>query len=100
MEILEIPEEDRPITMPPVEEPAAGEDFVETIVAESTMPLEIALGDVPCSKVDSPVNSTLEVSSAEIVATEFTSHMETVPATTISTGVTTADTSVLQVMIV
>ena len=39
------------------------------------------------------MNPTLEVPSAEIVATEVTSHMEIVPATTISTRVTTVDTA-------
>ena len=39
------------------------------------------------------MNPTIEVSSAETVAAEITSHMKTVPATTISTRVTIIDTS-------
>ena len=95
VEILKISEEGRPIAKPPAEEPATGEGLVETTATESMMPPEIALGDVPSSKVDSPVNPTIEVSSASTVAAEVTSYMETTPAIMISTEVTTADTSAL-----
>jgi len=57
-------------------------------------PPEVAFGDMPSSKVDFP---TIEVSSGKIVATEVTSHVETVPAMTISTEATTADTPAFQV---
>jgi len=62
VEILEVPEEERLITKPPAEEPATGEAFVETTAAESTVPHEIALEDVPSGKVDSLVIPSLEVS--------------------------------------
>ena len=92
VEILETPEERRLTTEPPTEEPATGEAFAVTTAAESTTPLEITLGDMSSSKVDS---LTIEATSAEIVATRVTSLMETIPTTTISTGVTIADTSAL-----
>ena len=90
VDILEPPKERRPTTEPPAEGPITGEDFAEIATIESTVPAEIALGDMPSSKVDSP---TIDVSSAETVVDEATSHKETASATTISTGVTTTDTS-------
>ena len=52
MAILETAKERRSITEPPVEKPATGEAFAETTAAEGTTPPEVALGDVPSSKVD------------------------------------------------
>ena len=73
IEILEIPEEGRPITEPLAKGPATGEALVKTTATESTVPPEIASGDVPISKVDSPVNPTIKVSSTSTVAAEVTS---------------------------
>ena len=99
VEILETPEERQLTTEALVEEPTTGEAFAETTAVARTVLTEIALEDVPSSKVDSLVNPTIEVSLAETIAAGVTSLMETT-ATTISTGVTTADTSALQVMII
>ena len=100
VKILKILEERRLITEPTAEEPTTREAFAETTAVARTVLTEIALEDVPSSKVDSLVNPTIEVSSAETIASGVTSLIETTPATTISTGVTTADTSALQVMII
>ena len=64
------------------------------------VPVEIALGDVPSSKVDSLVNPTIEVPLAETVAAKATSNMKIVLATTISTVVTLLTPQLLQVMII
>ena len=53
-------------------------------------PLEVALGDMPSSKVNFP---TIEGSSTKTVVAGVTSHMKTVPAATVSNGVTTVATS-------
>ena len=42
--------------------------------------------------MDSPLSPTIEVSTVETIAAGVTYHMEIVPAATISTRVTTADT--------
>ena len=73
VEILKPPEERQPISEPPVEELATGEAFAETTAVEGMAPLEVASGDTPSSKVDSPIT---EVSSADAVAVEVTSHMD------------------------
>ena len=93
VEILKTPKERRSITEPTAKEPTTWEAFAETIATARTVPVEIALEGMPSSKVDFSVNPTIEVSSAETVAVGVTSPMETTHAMTISTGVTTADTS-------
>ena len=52
-------------------------------------PPEVASGDMPNSMVDSPI---IEGSLAKTIVAGVTSHMETVPAVTVNTGVTTAAT--------
>jgi len=90
VEILETPEERRPISEPTGEEPATGEACAETTIATRTA--EIASEDMSISQVDSLVSPTIEVPSAETIAAGVTSCMENVSAAMISTRVTTVDT--------
>ena len=69
IEILESPEERQPIAEPPVRELATEKAFTEITAAESMAPLEVALGDMPSSKVDS---ATIKGSLAETTATVVT----------------------------
>ena len=97
MGILKIPEERRLIVEPPVGELAAREGLVETTVAESVMPLEIALDDVTGSKVNSPGVPTVKVSSADTTVAEATTlgitYTETAKVMMIITEVATVDIS-------
>jgi len=97
VKILETPEERQPIPEPTAEEPATEEAFAETTAAARTVAAEIALEDVLSSQVDSP---TIEVSSAKTVVAGVTFPIEITPAMTISTRVTTANTSAPSDMIV